>query len=84
MIRWAWLIPLRGMSWIPTLLMGTNSIGPSTGLAMTLTTAMTMTLIAMALVAMNLTLDHSILGIWVTPALFYEMARFATAVASGS
>ena len=58
--------------------------GPTMYVPMTLTLAMTMVLIAMALVAKTLTSGPGVLCIWETPALFYEMARLATVVVLGS
>ena len=78
------MIPLRDLSWKPILFISIHGMGPTTGLPISITITTTMALIAIALVAMNLTLDPSILGIWVTPALLRKMARLATVVESGS
>ena len=67
--RLTWLILMRGMSWIPLLLMGIHSMGLTMDLLIILARATTMPLIAMAIIAMALTLGPGILGIWVTPAL---------------
>ena len=84
MTRWPWMIPLRDISWITLLFMGIHGMGLTMGLPVTTTIAVTTALIAMALVAMILTLGPGILYIWVTLVLLYKMARLATIAASSS
>ena len=84
MTSWPWLGVLRGISWIPLLLIGIHGIGPTTGLPMTTAIALTTPLIATALVVISLTLGYNILGIWLTPELLSRMAKLITVVSSSS
>ena len=59
--RWLWLIPLRDTRQIPLLLMGIYGIRLNMELPMTMPITMTTPLIALALVAMTLTLGYNTL-----------------------
>ena len=76
--------PFEGYRSDATITRGHLWYGLSHGPATIMTIAITMALIAMALVVMTLTLGPGILDIWVTPALLSEMARLSKVVASGS
>ena len=64
--------------------MGIYSMGLTMCLLKFMTVTMTMAIIAMDLVDTTLNLGPGILGIWITPALLSELAKFATVLASGS
>ena len=66
------VIPLRGMSWIPLLPLDIHGMGSTKGFHTTTTIVTTMALIAMSLVAMALTFDPKILGIWVMQHYFVK------------